>query len=186
MKRLSVIALAILTASCDTMPYPDDPYGPPPYPQDPYPPYPPGQAYPPPYPPDAPYPPVTPYPPDAPYPTYGQPAAQSCNIAGSREWSASIGTLPGNPQPTLRVSGKVLAPSGGYRIAFDPDLQIAESYPAQAFAAVRVTPPTQPTVQVVMTHNVRWQWPLGQPIGRVVVRCGDRTLADIAPVPSAR
>lgn len=182
-KRLFVIALAVLVAGCDTMGYPDDPYGSPTYPPDSYPPYPPGQGYPPP---GAPYPPDAPSPPGGYYPQPGPPGAPACDIAGSREWSASVGTMPGNPQPTLYVSGKVLASSGGYTIAFDPDLQIAESYPAQAFATLRVTPPAGPAAQVVMTHNVRWQWPLRQPIGRVVVRCGDKTLADMAPAQTPR
>ena len=156
MKRLSVIALAVFVAGCDTMGYPNDPYGPPPYP--------PGGAYP-------------PMPPGP---------APACSIAGSREWTASISTIPGSPTPTLYVSGKVLTATGGYKIEFEPYLQLAESYPAQAFATLRVTPPSQPTVQVVMTHNVRWQWPVHQPIGRVVVRCGDQTLAEIAPVQSTR
>ena len=94
--------------------------------------------------------------------------------------------MPGpNARPTLIVSGKVDTPTGGFQVAFDPDLRIAESYPAQAFATVRVTPPTQGVIQVVVTHQLRWEWPVNQPIGSVTVQCGDKTLARISPVQTA-
>ena len=187
-KRLCVIALAGLLAACETM-YPPDPYGYPPYPAEPYPPYPEGEPYPPypPYPPADPYPgmPYPPYPPGPGYPPMQQPAA--CPITSSGEWKAWVNRMPGGtPQPYLFVSGKVTTPTGGYQLVLEPNLPIAESYPAQAFATLRVTPPSAGAIQVVVTHNVRQQWPLHQSVGRVVIRCGNRTLADISPVQTAQ
>ena len=193
-KRIALIALASLLAACDTMydpyGYPSDPYGYPPYPAEPYPTVPPYPPYPP-YPPADPYPPAGPYPPYPPYPPVGgvppieQPFA--CPISGSSEWRAWVNRMPGGTaQPYLFVTGKVTTPTGGYQVALQPDLQVAESYPVQAFATLRVVPPAGPATQVIVTHNVRYQWPMSQPVGRVVIRCGDRTLAEISPVQTAQ
>lgn len=94
--------------------------------------------------------------------------------------------MPGpGSRPTLIVTGKVVTPTGGYHVALDPDLRIAESYPVQAFATLNVTPPRGGATEALVTHEVRWEWPATQPIGRLVVRCGDKTLADISPVQTA-
>jgi hypothetical protein len=182
-KRLFIIALAASLAACETMyppdpyGYPGDPYGYPPYPVEPYPPYPP-------YPPTDPYPPGQAYPPAMPYPPL-HPAA--CPITSSGDWRAWINRMPGgSAQPYLFVSGRVTTPTGGYQVVMERDLRIAESYPAQAFATVRATPPAGSATQVLVTHNVHGQWPLGQPIGSLVIRCGDRTLAQITPVQNTR
>lgn len=211
MKRLLTIAFAALLAACET--YPQDPYGypgggypggeyppygePGPYPGEPYPPY--GEPYPPypgqPYPPTGtypgqPYPPLPPYPPYPPtgqYPPTQQPFPGGCPIAGSSDWRAWINRMPGGTAQTyLFVSGKVTTGSGGYSVALEPTMRFAESYPPQAFTSLRVVPPTQGAIQVVVTHNVRQQWPVSESPGRVVIECGGRVIADISPVQSAR
>jgi len=128
----------------------------------------------------------------APAPDYGYgsppgPGADApCPITRSGEWNAWVNMMPGpNSRPTLHVTGKVVVPTGGYEIGFDPQLQVRESYPAQAFATLRVTPPSGPATQAVMTHDVRWEWPLGQPVGSVIVSCGDKTLAEITRIQTA-
>ena len=93
--------------------------------------------------------------------------------------------MPGpNARPTLIVTGKVTVPTGGYRIEWG-DFRVAESYPVQIFADLRVIPPTQGVIQVEITHDVRGEWPLGEPVGSVTISCGDRVLARISPVETA-
>jgi hypothetical protein len=86
----------------------------------------------------------------------------------------------------LVVSGKVVTPTGGFQVAFDRYMQIRESYPAQAFVTLSVADPDgAPVTQAQVTHEVRWEWPLNQPVGSVVVRCGDKTLAEITSIQTA-
>ena len=177
MKRLLLVsAAALLLAACDTMPQ-GQPY-PPAYPGDAYPPapYPQGPGYPAP----APYP--TPYP--APYPPGPQ---LSCPITSSRDWTAWVNAMPGpGARPMLIVTGKVVTRTGGYQVTFDRTLQIRKSYPAQAFATVTVFPPMGDASQAQVTHDLRGEWPLRQPVGTVEIRCGNETLANITPVATAR
>lgn len=193
-KILAAAALLVLT-SCDPY-YGQDPYGPQPYPgpapypQDQYPgapaPYPGSPA---PYP-QQPYPGTpapypgnpTPYPGQQPY----QPAPPECVITSSRDWTAWINRMPGTGAPSLVVSGKVVTPTGGYQVAFDQRMQIRKGYPAQAFVTLNVAPPTgSPATQAQITHEVRWEWPLNQPVGSVIVSCGDKTLAEITRIQTA-
>src|SRR5687767_2351316 len=133
MRRLGPLAFAaLLIAGCATQPYgPDRGSW-----EDPYPLPPTGPGYPaPPYPPQS-YPPPDYMPPGAP------PAAMRCPITGSRDWKAWINAMPGpDARPKLMVTGTVLVPTGGYQMGFEPFLQLRESYPAQAFATLRITPP---------------------------------------------
>jgi hypothetical protein len=84
----------------------------------------------------------------------------------------------------LNVTGTVVAPSGGYRIEFVPELTVIKSYPVQMVAQLLPIPSEGPATQALVAHNVRWQWPLAGPAGTVAIRCGDRTLANIASVSS--
>jgi hypothetical protein len=86
----------------------------------------------------------------------------------------------------LVVTGKVVTSTGGYQVAFDRDMQIREAYPAQAFVTLYVAGPGgSPVTQAQVTHEVRWEWPLNHPVGSVVVRCGDKTLAEITRIQTA-
>ena len=147
-------------------PYPADAYPPQPYPPQSYPP----QSYPPqPYPPGAPYPPVAP--------------VEACPIQSSRNWRAWVTLEPGPPaRSMLHVTGTVVAPTGGYRIEFVPELTVIKSYPVQMVAQLLPIPPEGPASQALASHNVRWQWPLAGPVGTVAIRCGDRTLSNISTV----
>lgn len=174
MKRtLTTVATALILAGCDTYPQ-GDPYGAPYPPQDPY-----GQPYPPQIPQD-PY--GTPYPPQ-PYPPQSYPPApmDSCAIVSSRDWRATVDSTPGPDQrPTLVVTGTIVAPTGGYRMEFEPYLQERRSYPVQVVARLRAIPPPAPATQALTTHDVRWQWPLqAGPVGSVTIACGSRTLAEV-------
>ena len=165
-----------MLSACETDPYgPGGPYDTPyPYPA-------PGPA---PYP--APYP--EPYPP-APFPggvNAPQPTPPDCPITASSGWTAWINAMPGpDSRPRLVVRGNVTTPTGGHQVAFDRYMQIRESYPAQAFVTLQVAPPETPASTAQSTHEVRWEWPLPQPVGSVLVRCGDKTLAEITRIQTA-
>ena len=169
MTRAALIAAALLLSGCATQPYGSGPY------DQPYPPsgpYDPG-GYPPP-------------PGNYPPPPGMGPDANACPIAGSRNWQAWINAMPGpNAGPKLMLTGTVTVPTGGYRLEFVPHLQVRESYPAQAVATLVVFPPDGPATQALETHDLRWEWPVGQQIGSVTVRCGNQTLATISPVQRA-
>jgi len=178
-RALAVLALLAVTA-CDPY-YGQEPYGPAPYPapypQEPYPPQPgyPGQE---------PYPPAPGYPGQTPY----QPSPPECLITSSRDWTAWVNRMPGptGARPMLVVSGKVAVPTGGFQVAFDPRMQVRESHPAQAFVTLQVAGPDgAPASQAQVTHEVRWEWPLNQPVGSVIVSCGDKTLAEITRIQTA-
>jgi len=177
MRLLASIALAALLTACATQPYgPDrggweDPY--------PLPPAGPGYPAPPPYPPGS-------MPPNY-MPPNQQPAPERCPIVASRDWRAWINAMPGpGARPKLMVTGTVTVPSGGHQMSFEPYLQIRKSYPAQAFATLRITPPQGMATQALTSHDLRWEWPLTQQIGSVEIRCGGDTLATISPVETAR
>lgn len=93
--------------------------------------------------------------------------------------------MPGpDAQARLIVTGKVDAPTGGYRFEW-ADLMTMESYPVQIVAQLRAIPPSGGATQAIVTHDVRGAWPMSPPVGSVTVRCGDKTLARIAPVETA-
>lgn len=198
---LAPVALLLL-AGCDTYgnPPPQGPYGSPP--QGPY--GQPGATFPYPgdepssYPGNEPYPPAPPgnYPsqpyPSAPPGAYpggpNQPQPPECPITASRDWTAWVNAMPapGARGPALVVSGKVVTSTGGYQVAFERNMQVRRGQPPQAFVTLYVAPPEVPAAsQVASTHEVRWEWPLSQPVGSVVVRCGDKTLAEITNIQTA-
>ena len=178
MKRLAVTVGAMLAlAACDTYGNPREPYGAP----EPYP-YPAPEPYPQPYPPQ-------PYPPgQGPYPGQPyQPTPPECPITSSSGWTAWINAQPGvGGRPALVVSGKVVTAHGGYQVAFDRYLQIRRGQPPQAFVTLQVAPPQGGTWGTqAITHQVRWEWPLNQPIGSVIISCGDKTLAELTNIQTA-
>lgn len=167
----SIGLAALLLAACATQPV-GAPYGQGPY-GDPSGPY--GEPYPP-----------SDYPPPPAY-SSGPPEPGRCPITASRDWRAWISAMPGpGARPKLMVTGTVLVPTGGHQLSFEPFLQFRESYPAQAFATLRVTPPQGPATQAITTHDLRWEWPVDKQIGSLEIRCGSDTLASISPVETAQ
>jgi hypothetical protein len=65
---------------------------------------------------------------------------------------------------------------------FVPNLTVLRSYPVQAIARLLPIPPQGPATQALVTHDVRWQWPMMGPVGSVTIRCGTQDLARITPV----
>jgi hypothetical protein len=180
-KPILAVAAVLLLSGCET-------YGSPPPPQGPY-----GEPAPYPYPGDEPHPGSTPYPPPPPQGAYpGQPvqpqlSGLECPITASREWTAWVNAMPGpGARPALVVRGKVVTATGGYQVAFDRYMQVRRGQPPQAFVTLFVAPPAGGAAsQAASTHEVRWEWPLNQPVGSVVVRCGDKTLAEITNIQTA-
>lgn len=179
-RTFAATALVLLLAGCDT-------FGNPPPDQGPY-----GQPAPYPYPGDEPYPGGAAYPPSPPPGGYPggpyQPQLPECPITASRDWSAWVNAMPapGARGPALVVRGKVVTPTGGYQVAFDRTMQVRRGQPPQAFVTLYVAPPVGGAAsQAASTHEVRWEWPLNQPVGSVVVRCGDKTLAEITNIQTA-
>ena len=178
--RVLVAGVALLALTgCDSLygSRPQGPYGAPgPYPApEPYPPYP---SNPQPYPPG----PGT-------YPGQpGGPTLFECPIVSSSGWTAWINAQPGpgGGRPVLVVSGKVVTATGGYQVAFDRYRQIRRGQPAQAFVTLQVAPPNGGTWGTqAIPHQVRWEWPLNQPIGGVIISCGDKTLAELTIIKTA-
>ncbi len=196
-RLLSAAVLTVLLAGCETYgsapppPPPQGPYGEPaPYP---YPGDEPSTQAPPGYP-GGPYqpPPGGPYQPPPPGPGYPsgpyQPRPPECPITASRDWSAWVNAMPGpgTHGPALVVRGKVVTATGGYQVAFDRTMQIRRGQPPQAFVTLFVAPPEGAGAsQAASTHEVRWEWPLNQPVGSVIVRCGENTLAEISNIQTA-
>jgi hypothetical protein len=113
--------------------------------------------------------------------------SSDCPIIDSSDWAAWINAMPTVPprnSGVLIVKGKVTVPTGGYRIEW-ADFRVAESYPVQIFADLRVIPPSGAATQVVTTHEVRGDWPIDPPVGSLTIRCGERVLARIAPLQAA-
>lgn len=109
-----------------------------------------------------------------------------CPIVSSRQWQAFVASGAGNDgRPNLVATGTVVTPGTGFTLEFAPFLEDAGGYPLRLLARLRVVPPGAPQPQVPQTHDLRWQWPLrAGPVGSVAILCGDRTLADISPIPS--
>ena len=113
------------------------------------------------------------------------PPSAHCPIVASSDWAAWVNAMPGpGARPTLIVTGKVTVPTGGYRVEW-ADFRVAESYPVQIFGDLRVIPPNDSAIQVVVTHEVRGEWPMDQPVGSVTISCGNRVLARVSPVETA-
>jgi hypothetical protein len=116
-------------------------------------------------------------PPDSPAP--------DCPILGSSGWRAHVDVMPGpNVNPRLIVSGRVTVPTGGYRLSLRMG-PVAQSYPVQVTVILDAVPPSGPATQAVETRTVRGDWPMGEPVGAVTVRCGSRALARLGNIGTA-
>ena len=113
------------------------------------------------------------------------PRPSSCPIVSSRDWQAWVNAMPGpNARPDLIVTGKVTVPTGGYTFRWGSP-RVMESYPVQVSVDLIPIPPSGMATQALATHDVRGEWPMAPPVGALTVRCGDRVLGRVAPVPTA-
>ncbi len=113
-------------------------------------------------------------------------APARCPIISSSDWQAWVNAMPGpSSRPKLIVTGKVTVPTGGYRFAWR-DMRVMESYPVQVAVELAAIPPDGMATQALVTHDVRGEWPIDPPVGALTVRCGEKVLARISPVPTAQ
>jgi|SRR5687768_7426847 hypothetical protein len=124
-----------------------------------------------------------PVPADAPQ---GPAGSMECGIVGSSDWAAWVDAMPGpKARPTLIVTGKVSVPSGASRIEWR-DMRVMESYPVQIAVEIQAVEPRGVAgTPVVVTRDVRGEWPIDPPVGALTIRCGDMVLARISPVETA-
>ena len=111
--------------------------------------------------------------------------SQSCLATDSRNWQAWVDAMPGpNARPTLIVTGKFTAPSGGYTYRWGPP-RVMESYPVQVSVQLMPIPPSGYASDALVDHEVRGEWPMTPPVGSLTVTCGDKVLGRVSPVETA-
>lgn len=110
-----------------------------------------------------------------------------CIVSGSRDWQAWINAMPGpNDGPTLIVTGTVDTPTGGYQMVLAPKLEQNPADASQVVATIVGKGAGEIATQAVTAHQVRGDFPLGQrQVRSVAIRCGNTTLAEIAPLEKA-
>ena len=110
-----------------------------------------------------------------------------CIVSGSRDWQAWINAMPGpNDGPTLIVTGTVDTPTGGYQMVLDPTLRRNPADASQVVATIVGKGAGDIATQAVTAHQVRGDFPLGQQqVRSFAIRCGNTTLAEIAPLEKA-
>lgn len=110
----------------------------------------------------------------------------NCPIIRSDDWQAHVDAMPGpNRRPQLIVSGSVTVPTGGFKLALRMG-PVAESYPVQVTVLLDAIPPRGAATQALETREVRGVWPSEERVGSVTVRCGDRVVARLSNVETAR
>ena len=105
-----------------------------------------------------------------------------CPISSSSDWTAWVNAMPGpQARPTLIVIGKVVVPSGGYRVTLVPG-PVMEIHPPIQQVEVRAVPPAREGPPIVETFEVRAELAALPEYGAVQVRCGSRTLASLSDI----
>lgn len=113
--------------------------------------------------------------------------SRACPVLASSQWSAWINAEPGpGATPTLIVQGEADLPTPGYAASWTIGPADRRLPPAQ-YIDLRFTPPDGMVAQVVTVEKLRFETPAVYPEYRaIIIRCGDKTLATISPVPIAR
>ena len=114
----------------------------------------------------------------------GAPGANYCPVQFTGEWSAWVDAMPPGPK-TLNVSGQVVAPTPGYEASWREGFADRGMPPGQHFY-LEFTPPSGFVPQVLTTIDVTYRGDAAYPEYRaVIVHCGDDTVTEISPVPTA-
>lgn len=114
-----------------------------------------------------------------------QAPADECPIMESRDWRAWVDAEPGGPR-MLRVEGEVDMPTPGYRAVWRVGPADRRLPPAQHLI-LDLTPPLGLSLQVITPTRLSYAGEAVYPAYRaIVVRCGDRVLAEIDEVPEAQ
>ncbi|WP_372520162.1 hypothetical protein [Alteriqipengyuania sp.] len=117
------------------------------------------------------------------YPEEEEPETASCGY-DSRNWQATIDRMPGpGAQPMLHITGEVDMPTPGYtvRLVAGPADRMMPPGLHFRFESER---PDGIVPQVIAPTKVEYreQTPYSE-IRRIIIGCGDETLATISPVP---
>lgn len=116
------------------------------------------------------------------------PVADHCPVIGDGKFEAWLDAMPGpgSTGPTLNISGKVDLPTPGYRLELVAGPADRMMPPSQRFRLV-ATPPGGMTAQVVTSTEVHYRAHATYSAYRsLVILCGDRALATITDIPTAR
>jgi hypothetical protein len=115
------------------------------------------------------------------YSAVEDPIYTPCAITSSSDWTARFSSAPGE-KPTILVTGKVEVPTGGHEVALEKGYVQRLDSPRQQ-VIVRVTAPDGMATQALVTHDVSLSFtPDDKSVDGVVIRCGDKILASIAPL----
>lgn len=112
------------------------------------------------------------------------PGSDACAAITSGNWAAWINAMPGPEGPRLIVTGDVTVPTGGWQVSLELGPTMRSQPPIQ-IVDLRLTPPGEMATQALVTHQARGRFPAYPAYRSVVVRCGDRELANISPVEMA-
>lgn len=116
------------------------------------------------------------------YSAVPDPIYTPCPITGSSDWTARLQTVAGE-KPSVLVSGKVTVPTGGFEVALEKGY-VQRLDPPRQQVIVRLTRPEGMSTQALETHDVSLSFtPDDKAVDGVTIRCGDKILASISPLP---
>lgn len=114
--------------------------------------------------------------------------APACPVIGEGKWQAWLDAMPGpgSTGPTLNIAGEVDLPTPGYTLTLVEGPADRMMPPSQRFR-LEAVPPGGMTAQVVTHETVKYRARSTYPAYRsIIVLCGDRALATITDIPTAR
>jgi hypothetical protein len=116
------------------------------------------------------------------YSAVPDPIYTPCPITGSSDWTARYDDAAGE-KPSVLVTGKVTVPSGGYEVALEKGY-VQRLDPPRQQVIVRLIRPEGMATQALETHDLSLSFrPDDKAVDGVTIRCGDKTLASISPLP---
>ena len=115
------------------------------------------------------------------------PVAEACDVLEGRDWEAWINKMPGpGATPTIHVVGKVDVRTSGYTFEWKEGPMDRSAMPALRLKLVTI-PPAEMAMQVITTEQVTYQAPaIATGYSKVIVGCGDATLAEITEIPEVQ
>ncbi len=112
--------------------------------------------------------------------------ASPCPVISSSDWRAWIDAEPGGDGPKLYITGAAEMPTPGYAYSWRVGAADRMNPPGQHMH-LDFTAPDGMVAQVITPMSVRYEGDAAYPEYRkIVVHCGDDTLAEIDDVPVAQ
>ena len=109
-----------------------------------------------------------------------------CPVIASTDWHAWVDAEPGPDDPTLHIRGTVDLPTPGYDYTWRKGIA-DRAYPPGQHMHLEFTAPDGPVAQVVTTMDVAYQGEADFDAYRMIlVKCGEKRLAEILEVPVAQ